>query len=194
MRTLVLVLIAVGVLFGAVEVAVTAVAKLHGGSTAAAAPAAGAVGRRLAGRRHRWPRACGGARAGPQGSRSCSARWRRATCALVAAAGSPSALGAVLFVAGAAIAPTYATVYAMVDDAAPAGTVTEAFAWLATAIGVGAAAGAAGAGALADHAGPRPRFVLAGAAGALALLATLLRSHTLPGRPLAVAPVAVPAT
>jgi hypothetical protein len=38
------------------------------------------------------------------------------------------ALAAVLVLAGATIAPTYATIYAMVDHAAPAGTVTEAFA------------------------------------------------------------------
>jgi MFS family permease len=100
----------------------------------------------------------------------------------------------VLFVAGAAIAPTYAAVYAMVDDAAPAGTVTEAFAWLATAIGIGAAAGAATAGALADTAGPSAAFVLAGAAGAIALLATLLRSRTLPSGEAPVLPVPVPAT
>ena len=62
-----------------------------------------------------------------------------------------------LLLAGAAIAPTYATVYAMVDHAAPAGTVTEAFAWLATAMAVGVAAGAAGAGVVADHAGPLQR-------------------------------------
>ena len=77
-----------------------------------------------------------------------------------------------LLVAGAAIAPTYACVYAMVDRAAPAGTVTEAFAWLATAAGVGAAVGAAAAGALADHAGPQAAFALAGAAGAVAVLVT----------------------
>ena len=51
------------------------------------------------------------------------------------------ALGVLLVVAGAAIAPTYATVYAMVDDVAPEGTVTEASAWLATAVAVGAALG-----------------------------------------------------
>ena len=66
--------------------------------------------------------------------------------------------------------------YAMVDQAAPAGTVTEAFAWLATAAGVGAAA----AGALADHAGPQAAFALAGAAGAVAVLVTMLRAAVLP--------------
>ena len=192
MRTLVLVLIAVGVLFGAVEVAVTAVAKLHGGSTAAAAPllalwgAGSLAGGTLAARF--------GAPAGAPGLALLLAVLAASHLALVAVAGSPSALGAVLFVAGAAIAPTYAAVYAMVDDAAPAGTVTEAFAWLATAIGIGAAAGAATAGALADTAGPSAAFVLAGAAGAIALLATLLRSRTLPGGEAPVLPVAVPAT
>lgn len=102
--------------------------------------------------------------------------------ALVAAAGSVLALGAVLCVAGAAIAPTYAAVYAMVDRAAPAGTVTEAFEWLATAVGIGAAAGAASAGALVDHAGPTAAFAFAGAAGAVALLVTTLRAHTLGSR------------
>jgi predicted MFS family arabinose efflux permease len=72
--------------------------------------------------------------------------------------------------------------------------VTEAFAWLATAIGAGAAAGAAAAGALADHAGPSAAFMLAGAAGAIALLVALLRSRSLPGREILVAPAAVPAT
>jgi MFS family permease len=187
MRTLVLVLIAVGVLFGAVEVAVTAVAKLDGGSTAAAAPLLALWGAgSLAG-------GAVSARFGTPGLVPLLAALAAGHLALVAV-GSLAALGAVLFVAGTAIAPTYAAVYAMVDDAAPAGTVTEAFAWLATAIGIGAAIGAAAAGALADHTGPAAAFVLAGAAGALALLTTLLRARTLPGREVAVLPVAAPAT
>jgi MFS family permease len=192
MRTLVLVMIAVGVLFGAVEVAVTAVAKLHGGSTAAAAPllalwgAGSLAGGTLAARL--------GAPAGSAGLALLLGALAAGHLALVAAAGSLSALGAVLFVAGAAIAPTYAAVYAMVDEAAPAGTLTEAFAWLSTAIGIGAAAGAAIAGTLADHAGPSAAFVLAGAAGAIALLVALLRSRTLPGGEVALAPAPVPAT
>ena len=67
----------------------------------------------------------------------------------------------------------------MVDDAAPADTLTEAFAWLATAMAVGGAVGAAGAGALVDHAGPAAAFGLAGGAGALAVLVCLARSRTL---------------
>ena len=74
----------------------------------------------------------------------------------------------------------------MVDEAAPDGTLTEAFAWLATAIAIGASVGAAAAGALADHAGPGAAFALAGAAGAVALLAALLRSPSLPAATVAV--------
>jgi hypothetical protein len=58
--------------------------------------------------------------------------------------------------------------------------VTEAFAWLGTAIAIGASAGAASAGALADNAGPVAAFALAGGAGAAAVLLALLRSGTLP--------------
>ena len=101
--------------------------------------------------------------------------------ALAAAAGSAVALGGVLFLAGAAIAPAYASIYAMVDAVAPEGTVTEAFAWLATAMAVGAAAGAAASGALADGAGPGGAFLLAGVAGGLAVAAALLGAPTLPG-------------
>ena len=113
MRTLVLVLIAVGVLFGAVEVAVTAAASC----TAARPPPPGRCSRCGAPARWpaaRWPRASA-RRPAPPGCRSCSRALAAGHLALVAVAGSPSALGAVLFVAGAAIAPTYATVYAMVD-------------------------------------------------------------------------------
>jgi predicted MFS family arabinose efflux permease len=98
--------------------------------------------------------------------------------ALIPAAGSVFALGGVLLLAGATIAPTEATIYAMADDAIPATTRTEAFAWLATAMAIGGAIGAASAGLLVDRAGPAAGFALAGGAGALAMLTTLLRSPT----------------
>ena len=99
--------------------------------------------------------------------------------ALVAAAGSVAALAAVLFVAGSAIAPTCASVYAMVERLAPEGTVTEAFAWLATALSVGTATGAAAGGVLVEQGGPAAAFVLAGIAGSVALVTVLLRAETL---------------
>jgi predicted MFS family arabinose efflux permease len=99
--------------------------------------------------------------------------------ALAAAAGNVFALGAVLFVAGAAIAPVFASVFAKVDRVAPAGAVTEGFAWLNTAGAIGGAAGAAIAGAVADSAGPTAAFVLAGGAGVVAVVVTLLRVSSL---------------
>jgi MFS family permease len=173
MRTLIVVLVSVGVLFGAVEVAVAAAAEALG-SEAAAGPLLGLWG---------VGSLVGGLIAVRLGG-SAGLVWVLGALtighlALVAAAGSVVALGAVLLIAGAAIAPTYATVYAMVERAAPAGTVTEAFAWLSTAISIGAAAGAATAGTVADHAGPAAVFALAAAAGALALVAAATRSSVL---------------
>jgi predicted MFS family arabinose efflux permease len=91
------------------------------------------------------------------------------------------ALGAAMVVAGTMIAPTLATAYSMVNDAAPAGTATEAFAWLTTAMALGTSAGAAGAGAVADSAGPEATFVVAAAAAGAAAVIAALRSRTLPG-------------
>ena len=99
--------------------------------------------------------------------------------ALIPAAGGVVALAGALLLAGCAIAPTEATIYVMVDDPAPAATLTEAFAWLVTAMAVGGAVGAASTGLLVARAGPTAGFAFAGAAGALAVLTTLLRSRTL---------------
>jgi predicted MFS family arabinose efflux permease len=177
MRTLVIVLIAVGVLLGADEVAVVAAAKTLD-STTAAAPllalwgvgsfAGGLLAARLG----------GGARTAA-GLALILGGLTAGHLALIPAADSVLALGGVLLLAGATIAPTEATIYAMVDHATPAATMTEAFAWLATAIAVGGAVGAAGAGLLVDRAGPTAGFALAGSAGALAMLTTLLRSRTI---------------
>ena len=177
MQTLVFVLIAVGVLLGADEVAVVAAAKTLD-STTAAAPllavwgvgsfAGGLLAARLG----------GGARTAA-GLTLVLGALTAGHLALIPAAGSVVALGGVLLLAGATIAPTEATIYAMVDHAAPAATMTEAFAWLATAMAVGGAVGAASAGLLVDRAGPTAGFALAGGAGALAVLTTMCRSRTL---------------
>jgi hypothetical protein len=193
MRTLVLVLVAVGVLFGATEVAVAVAADALNAS-AATGPLLGlwGVGSLVGG--VVTARMGGGARTGA-GLALLLAGLAAGHLALAPAAGSVVALAALLPLAGAAIAPAQATVFAMVEHAAPAGTVTEAFAWLSTAIGIGASAGAASAGAVADAAGAGPAFALAaGAAGAAALTAAR-RAQTLstPRRPgtAAVPPAAV---
>jgi MFS family permease len=177
MRTLVLVLIAVGVLFGAVEVGVAA-ATARLGSTSSAGPLLGLWGAGSL---------IGGLAAvrlgtGLRGASGLALVLAALACGhllLVAAAGSVLAMAAVLVLGGSAIAPTYAVVYAMVDDAAPAGTETEAFAWLGTAVAIGAALGSAIAGSAADHAGPAAAFALAAAAGAVSVLLVVARSRTL---------------
>jgi MFS family permease len=177
MRTLVVVLIAVGVLLGADEVAVVAAAKALD-STAAAAPLLAVwgvgsfAGGLLAANR-------GGAARTAAGFALVLGGLTIGHLALIPASGNVLALGGVLLLAGATIAPTEATIYAMVDNAAPAATMTEAFAWLATAMAVGGAVGAAGAGLLVDRVGPTAGFALGGGAGMLAMLVTLLRSRTI---------------
>jgi predicted MFS family arabinose efflux permease len=180
-RTLVLALGSAGLLFGATEVAVTAAADALGG-TAAAGPLLGlwGVGSLIGG--IVVARAGGGARTGA-GLAALLAVLAATHLALAAAAGSMIALGAVIVLAGSMIAPTCATAYAMVDAAAPAGTTTEAFAWLATAIAIGTSAGAAAAGAVADVSGPAPTFVLAGVAGALGAAVTILRAGSISPAP-----------
>jgi predicted MFS family arabinose efflux permease len=174
MRVLTLLLLGVGLLLGADEVAVTATAKAIEGSTAAAAPllalwGAGSLAGGLV-----LARVGGSAR-----NAACLALLVGAltigNLALIPAAGAIAPLGAALFIAGAAIAPTEATVYAMVEEAAPAGSIAEAFAWLAAALAVGGAGGAAAAGVVVDAAGVTAAFALGAAAGAVATLIALAR-------------------
>jgi MFS family permease len=167
MRTLVCLMLAVGVVFGATEVGVTAAA------TTAAGPLLGVWG-------------AGSLIGGLVAARSGAplpfvlAALAAGHLALAVVAGSVIALGIVIAIAGSTIAPTYAIVYALVEQVAPAGTLTEAFAWLATASAVGAAAGSALAGAIADAAGPAPVFVVAGLAGAVATVIAVATSLARP--------------
>jgi predicted MFS family arabinose efflux permease len=188
MRTLIAVLLLVGVLLGADEVAVTAAAKSLDGTTAAAPLLAlWGVGSLAGGLL--ITRSGGGARTAA-GLALVLAALAAGHLALIPASGGIVSLGAVLVLAGAAIAPAEASVNAMVDGAATPGTATEAFAWLASAMAIGGALGAAASGSLVDGAGPIAAFALAGGAGVLAVLLTALRARTLdaptnaPTRPL----------
>jgi predicted MFS family arabinose efflux permease len=179
MRTLVIALLGAGVLLGADEVAVTAAAKTISGTTASAAPllalwgvgslAGGLLFSRYGGRLGRT----GGLLLG-------LAALAAGHLALIGVTGSYGGLAVVLLLAGAAIAPTEAAAYAIVESAAPAGTVTEAFSWLFTATAVGSAGGAAAAGLLVDQVGPAGALGLGAGACALAALVTALRVGTLP--------------
>ena len=176
-RTLVIVFIAVGVLFGAAEVAVTAAAETFG-NRSFAAPLLALWGAGSLGGGLLMTRFAGGSRDGRD------LPWILAALAvghlaLAAAAGNGYVLGAGLFFAGAAIAPAYASLYAIVDRVAPEATLTEAFTWMDTAVAIGSAIGAAIGGTLINVSGPIGAFALAGAAGAAATIIAVARRRIL---------------
>ena len=139
MRTLVIILTAVGLLLGAGEVAVIAAAQaVHRSTADAPLFAVWGAGSFMGGLV--ITRLGGGARTAA-GLVFLLGALAVGHLALIPVSGSIVGLGLVLFFAGAAIAPTEASVYAMVDRAAPSETMTEAFAWLATAMAVGSAIG-----------------------------------------------------
>jgi MFS family permease len=166
LRVLVAALVGVGMLFGATEVAVTALAETLGAPRAAGpllglwglgSLCGGVVAARLS----------GGARSG-RGLAGLLVALGAGHAALAAGTGGWILLAVLITLAGSMIAPILGAAYGLVDQLAPAGTHTEAFAWLATASAVGTAAGAALAGTLVETRGAAVGFLLAGAAALLA--------------------------
>ncbi|HEX6443887.1 MAG TPA: MFS transporter [Streptosporangiales bacterium] len=102
---------------------------------------------------------------------------------------APGLLGTMplAFLSGLALPPVLAVSMVLVDTFAPAGTVTEAFAWVVTAFGVGNGIGSGVAGAVLDATSYPVAMLLAvagGAAGALlALGAVVMLRGRRPGRP-----------
>jgi MFS family permease len=88
-------------------------------------------------------------------------------------------LAAVMFVAGLAIAPTVITGNGLVQDMVGRHQLTEALTWVGTSIGIGASLGAAFAGARVDDAGAAAGFLVTVGAGWFATLLTLAASRTL---------------
>jgi predicted MFS family arabinose efflux permease len=87
------------------------------------------------------------------------------------------ALGALLLLAGAFIAPSFGLAYGLVERVAPPGAVTEAYTWLTTGLAAGIAGGAALAGVLAEGPGAGGGFVVAACgAGGAALFARIRRA------------------
>jgi hypothetical protein len=179
LRLLVGVLVGVGALFGATEVAVVSATDALD-AAAAAGPLLGLWGIGSLAGGILAARAGGGARTGV-GLALLLAVLAAGHGALAGAAGSVVAMAIVIALAGTMIAPILASAYAMVDRVAPAGTVTEAFAWLATATAVGSSLGAGVAGAVVDTAGPAAAFVVAGGAAAVAAVLAALRAPVLAG-------------
>lgn len=89
------------------------------------------------------------------------------------------AMTALTALAGVFLAPAIACSFIVVDRHAPRGTVTEAFSWLVTTIGVGAAAGTAVAGPAVELGGTAWSFAVAGAGGVAALIVLLATGKVL---------------
>ncbi|MDX6331940.1 MAG: hypothetical protein QOI83_4323 [Streptomycetaceae bacterium] len=94
-----------------------------------------------------------------------------------------AAMTALAVLSGLFLAPMLACSFVVVDRHAPVGTVTEAFSWIVTTMGVGAAVGAAVAGAAAQYGGASAAFSVAGAGGLAALLVLLATGRFLVLRP-----------
>lgn len=83
------------------------------------------------------------------------------------------AMTALATLSGVFLAPALACAFIVVDRHAPRGTVTEAFSWLVTTFGVGAAFGTGVAGPAVELDGTSAGFAVAGAGGVAALLVLL---------------------
>lgn len=91
----------------------------------------------------------------------------------------PAAMTALAALSGVFLAPAIACAFLVVDRHAPAGTVTEAFSWLVTTFGVGAALGSAVSGPAVELAGTPAGFAVAGAGGFVAFLVLLATGRVL---------------
>jgi predicted MFS family arabinose efflux permease len=159
-----------GIALGAISLAAVAYGDAHGGGPVAAvllaANGAGALAGGLTYGARQWS-------SGPERQlRALSVGLAVCYPPLLLVPGVPwTALLAAL--AGIFLAPTLACGFLVVDRHAPAGTVTEAFSWVVTAVGVGAALGTAAAGLAAQHGGARAGFAVAAAGGAVACVVLL---------------------
>lgn len=177
-RTLLFVGGGMGASFGAIEVGIAASAEAAGSRAATGTLlAVWGVGSILGG--------VAASRRGAPADRAASVVLLLAvlgTCdaLLVGAAASMWAIGAVLVLCGAAIAPLFTIVYGLAGDLALPGTVTEAFTWLGTGISAGVAAGSALAGALASTTlGPPACFGVGAVCVGAAALSAQVRVSTL---------------
>lgn len=177
MRTLVATDVPVGVMFGALDVAVPAFAKAHG-----AAAAAGAVLAALA-----LGSMIGGVVYGARARRATARRYAlllavmAAFTAPLAAAETIAVLAVLAGVAGLMVAPMNSVGLALIDDVAPVGTAAEATSWVGAAYQGGLGIGTALAGAIVDDTGTKTVFLLAfGFAALSALIAWLGRRRLAP--------------
>jgi MFS family permease len=176
--TVVLASVAMGAAFGAVEVIAPAFAEAHGHRAAAGvATGAFALGSLIGG--------VAIAMTGSRGHPAVRFRWALVALALALllplAAGSIAALAGLLLIAGLPIAPGFASAYSLVNRLGRPGSATESFAWISTAVTVGAAAGTALAGAVVSHVSLRVGIGLSAAMAGLGAAAVFVRRWSLAG-------------
>ena len=167
LRVLVATFVAVGAIFGTLDVAMVAFTG-QVGAPAAAGPllALVAAGSLLAGlaygaRSWRWP-------LDKRFVASLVVLWSGTVpLALVP---SVALMAPAATLAGVAIAPTLIAGFTLVQKLVPSGALTEGLNWMITALGVGAAVGAWSAGLIADSAGGDTAFLIAVVAGGAAVI------------------------
>lgn len=82
-------------------------------------------------------------------------------------------LGLALFIAGAAVSPSFITAFGLIEQRIPAARLTEGMTWAMTGIGIGMAMGSFSAGYVVDAYGPASGFWVSVLAGVTALIAVM---------------------
>ncbi|MBT2491863.1 MFS transporter [Streptomyces sp. ISL-96] len=171
LQVLVATFVAVGAIFGSIDVVTVAFAEEQGHKAAASLVlAVYALGSCLAGAVFGLLHLKGRA----------STRWLVGVCAMAVSmiplqlAGNLPLLAVALFVAGLSIAPTMVTTMALVEQHVPRTKLTEGMTWTGTGLAVGVALGSSAAGWVIDAAGADAGYAVPVAAGALAALVAFL--------------------
>jgi MFS family permease len=178
--------VAVGAVFGAMDVVVVAFAEREGApALAGLALAVYAAGSLVAGLVYgvlRFP--------GTLAARfvACAVLFGLAAQALLLARSLPL-LVAVAFVAGLAIAPVLVSGMSLVESRVPRSSLTEALTWVFTGLTLGVTAGSALAGAAVDEWGAQAAFAVPAAGAALAGVLALAGAPVLRRSPAGAAPV-----
>ncbi|MGW7200359.1 MFS transporter [Streptomyces chryseus] len=171
LQVLVATFVAVGAIFGSIDVVTVAFAEEQGHKAAASLVlAVYALGSCLAGAVFGLLRLKGRA----------STRWLVGVCAMAVSmiplllAGNLPLLAVALFVAGLSIAPTMVTTMALIEQHVPRTKLTEGMTWTGTGLAVGVALGSSAAGWVVDAAGADAGYAVPVASGVLAALVAFL--------------------
>ncbi|OEJ61295.1 MFS transporter [Streptomyces agglomeratus] len=171
LQVLVATFVAVGAIFGSIDVVTVAFAEEQGHKAAASLVlAVYALGSCLAGAVFGLLHLKGRA----------STRWLLGVCAMAVSmiplllAGNLPLLAVALFVAGLSIAPTMVTTMALIEQHVPCTKLTEGMTWTGTGLAVGVALGSSAAGWVVDAAGADAGYAVPVAAGVLAALVAFL--------------------